>query len=441
VGVEFDGEGYLRALGRQLRGKRDLDSALDGLTEVARALVAAGLLDDDVAQDALDDFEVATTVRNRQRWPTSMRARRARVRDAPRQVLPVRALRIARCDHRLKRDQGTLRIRQIQLAQDESSAVVDFVVRPGGPVLTDRTGRTRPEPVQVAITDDRGTETIGWCGGPSRTGEMSIRGVLSVDTAWLEFDGERCELVDAALAATVISAAPIDDRHPGLGHLWYRVALHSDYGSPHRHWRLAVDAMQAAGVVSDSDAAEIRAVRALLDTLQHGAETADIRAVRELLDGIQAPPQAPDGCPEPWRSMLIRRGSTDGPTAEILVNATIPPIDGISIAIRTIDSRASDFTIAVEVTPSLGSLTPYAWQQGERLAWWASDNLGNRYLGQTRQWVSHDHAGSEDDSHGTVTFWPPLDPKAGRLDIMPTVEAARAVLSITLPVMAVPTVP
>jgi hypothetical protein len=58
-------------------------------------------------------------------------------------------------------------------------------------------------------------------------------------------------------------------------------------------------------------------------------------------------------------------------------------------------------------------------------AWWTRDDRGNHYLGHWNG--THDH----DDAikTGTLAFSPALDPRAKRLDVLPTGLSARAVIS------------
>ena len=292
---------------------------------------------------------------------------------------------------------------------------MDFHPRP---VLSVRGERPRPQPVEVTLVDDRGTRAVGSFGSASfepASGHMGVRSALSIDTAWIEFDGHCCQLVDDRPPVTV-RIEPARERDPAMLHLWRQVAIRSHFGGPPIDLRSAIEALLAAGTLSAEDAATVQAVHETLTAVDRG-------------DPL---PDGHDRFPEPWRSVFDRYGHDDGPAVTILASTTVPPIDGISLALRRIESAPAEFVIAVECTPSLGLITRYDWDSAERLAWWATDDRANHYLGHPRAWVSHDHAGNGDDSHAQITFRPALDPAAQRLEIIPTAETTQAVLTIPL---------
>ena len=145
----------------------------------------------------------------------------------------------------------------------------------------------------------------------------------------------------------------------------------------------------------------------------------------------QRPGAAPGGNaapPEPWRSMLARRGQAGGPEGLVVVGATTPPLGGFTLAVLALRSTDEQFSADVESVPGLPH---WHWGSGAvdgpLLAWWAADDRGHHYLGQQGQWQS-----SEDRSGGQIEFWPALDPAARVLDIMPTTMTGRAVIRVPL---------
>ena len=119
-----------------------------------------------------------------------------------------------------------------------------------------------------------------------------------------------------------------------------------------------------------------------------------------LFAGRGATPGSAAALPEPWRSMLPRRGQGGGPQGQVVVGATTPPFDGITVAILAVHSADESFTADVEVVPGL-----MHWHQsGEAvdtplLAWWAADDRGHHYLGQQARWhFSPDRAGGQIES-------------------------------------------
>ena len=424
MGEAFQADSYLRGLGESLLAREFPN--LTGLVQATGALVAAELIDAAAAQEVLDGYDEALAIQSGAS-PTPMISARARRRALPVAVPQVGEERIINCEHVIDRDRWTLVLKQVRLSEEETSLVCELQTDNGaGDVVEDRTGRPRSELLEIPVTDDRGTATVAWFNlkpEAAQGAQRHLRSALAIDTAWIEIDSERCELHESRPDVTV-TVTPPDHHGPALRHLWHQVAIHNQYGTP-IDLGPAVNALLASGAISRENATELPAVQAMLSAVQQRAWSA--------LPGEPVPSSPDDPLPGPWSQMLARRGQNDGPTGEILISTVLPPIDGISVAIRTVKSSPSGFDITVECKPALGCLTRHEWEVGERLAWWAADDLGNRYLGQTRQWVSHDHAGREDDSHATITFWPSLDPAAARLEIIPTAESTQAVLGVGLP--------
>jgi hypothetical protein len=112
-----------------------------------------------------------------------------------------------------------------------------------------------------------------------------------------------------------------------------------------------------------------------------------------------------------------------------VIGAVTPVFDGFSVAVGSLESRAEGFGMEVEVAPGVEVHEPFNSSVLPRqLAWWALDDRGNHYLGQIGGWSS-----SDEHSSGELEFWPALHPRATRLQIMPTDETMRAVISLPLP--------
>jgi hypothetical protein len=110
------------------------------------------------------------------------------------------------------------------------------------------------------------------------------------------------------------------------------------------------------------------------------------------------------------------------------VSAVTPPIDGVSVALTTLESAPDGWMITAEVTPDVVAHMAFAQAARHRgLAWWARDDRGNHYLGESRSW-----SGGGDLGAGEIAFWPTLDPQATELVVMPTAETKRAVIRLPL---------
>jgi hypothetical protein len=270
-------------------------------------------------------------------------------------------------------------------------------------------------PVQPQLTDDRGTTVSStFSGGGSDEeweGHLTAHGPLAPDTAWIEIDGERLDLVWEAVACEV-TIEPVGEQVPAHRYLWRRLAMPDFHGPPEIEG--SIDALIAAGHLDAEDPV-----------------LGDIYAVRDAMPahrGMQSGPQAHVGSlPEPWRSLLRRLGRQDGPDGTLALAAVTPEFDGYSVAVNSLDSDPGGFRIEVEVAPGLDGGGPVRGLDSRQLAWWAADERGNHHLGQIGRWSS-----SERHSTGEINFWPALRPQARELSIMPTGEMMRAVITVPL---------
>jgi hypothetical protein len=208
-----------------------------------------------------------------------------------------------------------------------------------------------------------------------------------------------------------VRVEPCPDADRAHGYLGLRLATLAESQSADA-METAIGALVAAGTLPPADPA-----------------IAEVRAVADgLFAGRGAAPGSTAALPEPWRSMLPRRGQGGGPLGQVVVGATTPPFVGITVAILAVRSADESFTADVEVVPGLTH-----WHQGGEavdtplVAWWAADDCGHHYLGQQGRWhFSPDRAGGE------IEFWPALDPAARVLDIRPATMAERAVIRVPL---------
>ena len=112
-----------------------------------------------------------------------------------------------------------------------------------------------------------------------------------------------------------------------------------------------------------------------------------------------------------------------------MLGAVTPPFEGFSVAVLDLESDTRGFRVDVEVAPGVGQRMPFDWNvQPRQLAWWAKDDRGNYYLGLRGNWSY-----AEGYANGLIGFRPALDPRATRLELMPTAVTTRAVISFTLP--------
>lgn len=272
-------------------------------------------------------------------------------------------------------------------------------------------------PLSAQLTDDRGTTAgTGFSGGGSDEeweGHLTADQPLAPDTAWIEIDGARIELAGEAPPCEV-SIEKLAEEHIAHRYLWRRLAVPNHFDeSP--EIEASIDALIAAGALEPDDPvlSELRAVREALPD-HPGMHPAGPRGVRQL--------------PEPWRSLFSRLGREDGPEGTIALSAVTPEFDGFSVAVSCLESWPDGFAIEVDIAPGLEEGGPFRNSlEATRLAWWAADDRGNHHLGQIGS-----SSGAEDYSTAEIGFWPALHPKARRLQIMPTAETTRAVISLPL---------
>lgn len=267
-----------------------------------------------------------------------------------------------------------------------------------------------------AIVDDRGHHLTvrSRSGGGSDDqwdGQLQLGGTIAPDTAWLDVDGTRIEL-DRRTAPSEVRIERLEDQDPTERFLWRRLAVAEMPFSQTPDLEPAIEALQAAGVL-DGD----------------GRLLHDLRAVAAQMPDHPGHPRRSGGgsgrgLPEPWRSLLRRFGRDDGPTWTLILGALTPQFDGVQFAAHSVSSDAHGFEVEFEVAPSVLHTTAL----GELpVAWWARDDRGNRYLGSPNGW-----SGSDRQAEGTLRFWPALDPRAARLELLICADARQAVISVSL---------
>jgi hypothetical protein len=301
--------------------------------------------------------------------------------------------------------------------------------RPGFASAVSGTGVARPGPVplarvsgtgfpqQLSLTDDRGpTVSAGLSGGGNDSewdGEFEAIPGLAEETTWIEVLGQRVELPAAPSSPAEAWVEPLGGQDPALAYLWARVAAMNEFHAA-PNVESSIEALVTAGSLAPGDPAlaEVRAVAARLSR----------RGGRARRLGHPGP------LPEPWRSLLARRGRAGGPEGLVVAGVTTPEFDGIMVAILAVRSAEEGFSADVETVPGLRRWRMFRMVVDEPiLVWWAADDRGHHYLGQHGSW----HSG-EDYGGGQIEFWPALDPAAKVLDIMPTTMAARAVIRVPL---------
>jgi hypothetical protein len=421
VVARFDAELYLRLAGERLllNGQPNRRGPRGGspLNDVAETLVSIGAIPTEAAEVVLQDYELAEALRQPGRlnhlMVMSQMAPSARAESRP-----FGPWRVATCGRTLEQPWGRLRIHYIVLSDEETTLTATLESnQPVGrrPMLpfhrpTSPWGGTGPP--QLTLTDDRGTtSTAGFSGGGSDKtwqGRFRTDRPLARDTAWIEVLGERVELGSGVRPAEV-RVEPTPEQSPAIRHLWHRVAGLGSFPGPPDTLEPVIETLVAAEALAADDQV-----------------IEDARRVAAMLTP-QAGPVAPSSrpLPQPWQTLVAGLGRTNGPKGSVVVGTATPPIDGCCVAVMRLESASDSFTVEVRVRGSAARL-PGHHQAGGWIEWWAADDLGNPHLGHLNA------GGSAEELEGEVAFWPPLDPRATQLDLIPTTSTTRAVMAIPL---------
>ena len=323
---------------------------------------------------------------------------------------------MAACEQVIGLSAGELRVRFVSLADDETwLSVVLWPVRSSLRAHRAMAPGSHWSPPQVTLTDDRGTTASAYFSGGGSDeewrGRFTADTPLARDTRWIEIDGERVGL-DREPPAIEVAVQELPGQDPAMSYLWRQLAASERLHGPQEGLDAAVDALVAAGAVHPA-----------------APELADLRAVLAVLGHVAMPPGGIRALPEPWQSLLAGGRLEGGPGGEVVIGAVTPEFDGISVAVMSLETEEEGFEIEVETTARRLRTLPFETAiEDTGVAWWAADDRGNHYLGEIGSW-----GGDDQHSEGTVSFWPALDPKAARLDLMPTAKTARAVITVPLP--------
>lgn len=383
------------------------------LLEAGRSLVAVGAVDAARAQAVVDECILVAAHRianeaQRRMAVTTVEGREPQCDDAG--VLELR--RVVRCHCEIKSGRGTWVVHRVVLSPESTIVTVGWL--PGSSAADEfASGSGRP-PSVVTIADDRGNSSRSvfhrQASGGWWDGQLVTDRALAPDTSWLEIYGARVDLNDPP-SEFEVSIEPLRDARPAVGYLWRRIASIERFHDPQECIEVAIDALVAVGAL-DRDEPEL----------------ADVRAVQNALPRhpvMAKPPGEVDRLPAPWRSVLSRLGFAGGPRGSIVIAAATPPFDGFTVAVNILESMPDRFNVNVDVAPGLDHRPQTDTSVRPRsLTWWAADDRGNHYLGQSGQF-----GGRRERSSGEIAFWPALDPDARSIRIMPSSETTRAVIA------------
>ncbi|WP_028065345.1 hypothetical protein [Solirubrobacter soli] len=413
----FDAELYLRLIGERslAEGSNQQHHGPTPLSSAAQALVVAGVIEPATARGVLSDYLLARGLRGDQMamWVIESEHEDEERMPALEPLTPPRAV---TCDREIETPTGTTRVHLVSLSERETVVAVTLRFASTSPRM--RHGRSGilyggRSPGLVTLADDRGTKRqahfSGGGGEHQWTGHFTAQPGLATDTAYIELDGERIDLLGEVPAAEVwIEDLP--DPDPVLQHLW--AGLTQDDLHEETPLEPAIEALVAAGVLADDH-----------------PELADIRAVASARQGVvyHGSSREAKKLPEPWRS-IYAPSRRKGPTGTIAVNAATPLFDGTSVAATSLKSDEHGWELSVEVAPD-HSVSPFRMglDDSAGLTWWARDERGHQFLGAVAGWN-----GGDGTRRGEIVFEGGLDRKSTYVDVMPTAPTQRAVIRIPL---------
>ncbi|MHB1776856.1 MAG: hypothetical protein ACYCU7_12835 [Acidimicrobiales bacterium] len=428
----FDAELFLRLAGERLLldrsdGDRGPFRAVP-LQEMAAALVAVGVLDEERATEVLVEYAEALHLRGGSGLPPGVANRR----PAPaRRTAGLAAATVWACDDVLELAGGRLHVHCVALREDGGSVLVSFTPAggafPGGP--RPLVGPPRPvggplggHPMaalhQLTVGDDRGhTVTATFSGGGSPAGWRGQLHTppgqsLSPTTRWLEFGGERVVLGEPATPPGV-TVERLDDAGPAERFLRARLTSgrHGPHGGPYPQMiDAAVEALVAAGALA--------------------ADSPLIEQVRDVVAAFSGQP-ATRPLPDRWQSLISSLPRQGSRSFVAPVGVVTPALSETVVAVDSL--LAGDGVLESQVRMSGPGAQVGPWGIGltigrHPLSWWAHDDLANHYLGAPGNW-----SGGPDRSEGTVTYWPPLDDRATTVTLAPTAADVRALIPVRLP--------
>ena len=435
---DLDGELFLRLAGARLfsEGRGPGPSRGRPLREMASALVAVGCIPREMAQCVVQDWFAAEEVRDNGYESVRRKSNSGGQEWQDRAGVLLSRVRFLGSETLLERPWGTIEVRYVVLASDSTTVTVTMSQRKelhgsGSGMYPAPWGGDYPDPMVLA--DDQGGTAIataqpwGVCTAEVWHAKFHADRPLAVDTSWVEVDGQRLMLSEPEGAADVhIEATP--EPNPARGHLWRRVADHFDEPPCYAKTPLepTVEALVAAGTLAwdDPDVQDALAVVSATGFLGGLAIAAPGQAAPLVADPSRR------SMPEPWASILADRDRGHGPNGLVIIGATTPTFDGVTIQLVALDSTPESFALDVRLHDATASRPGDLHFGHPQVTWWAVDDRGDHYLGHLGvDWIYHHVSGF---GFSQVSFWPPLDPTATWLEIMPTAATSRAVLRVPL---------
>ncbi|HEX4019153.1 MAG TPA: hypothetical protein VHX15_20625 [Frankiaceae bacterium] len=395
---------------------------------IGSALVAVGVLDQDLASSIVFDYSLARRLRPGDHgFPFTFQAQREPV-AAPQTPT------VARLVNADQRPDETFPY--AMLSAQRAEIAVTYRGSDNWPVVAKGFPNPGNFPHSVPMADDTGTTHQAMFNGGGGNGEWIGRFVseqpFSLASRWLELGGLRFTL-DRQAAPVDVRVEELPSTTPGADFLRHRQASADRLPSPEID--PVIEALIVTGALASDDPVldEIKQVWNAGPTVT-GRVPPAVR--RRMLQKFAAMPPvtAPSlsggaQMPAPWSRYDPQR-VVSGPTGTVLIGASSPVIEGAAVTFHALASEVHGFTVDTEQFggPPDHHFANYVVDPTPGFAWWAEDDLSNLYRGHWSGW-----SGSGNGRRGDIAYAPALEPMATRLRLLPTLRSHRAVVDVALP--------
>ncbi len=406
--TDFDAELYLRQRGEQ--ALRSEDTAV--FDECARVLAALGLLELSVAHDIVGVYRKARGLRGSPWFDEgpdeggSHGTPDYHVHDGGRDI---------------ETSFGTVHVQYLALAPTATRIAATVQLTPqgrgpnGGP---SRYMPFHPHMPQADVRDDRGRRiALHFNGGGSASqwaGAFVADEGFAPGARWVEFCGERIDLVPVDSGATIlVGSVGETPRERALAYLRFRSAQDDEHDWHQSTRSAAVETIRATGLLTPEELVDGRGAAPRPGFHPHRHPPRGMAVVTSA--------HGPGGGP-------TRRRSARGRKGRVLVGATTPVFDRIVLSVLAVRGESSGFLVDVQGATVRSDMLLDEGDITARLVFTASDDRGTAYSGGFSHWAEEGYG----EFGGTLRFEPGIDPSATRLTLELTTRTVRATVSIPL---------
>jgi hypothetical protein len=284
-------------------------------------------------------------------------------------------------------------------------------------------------PLVIEVSDDNGRSWPAEFSGSSHDkmhwdGRFTIQ-AIAAQTLWIEVLGQRIPLI-AIPPRVGARARSVPAPQTAGEHLWNWLAMRRSDRDQRAALEAAIDALVSAAELALTDPA-VTAVRAVADLLDADAASDDVMPEASTVYS-QLPSSVQADVPLPWKSVLERWRSADGPSRIVPVGAVTQGAGGTSVALIALHSRADRFAVHADLGPGLAAGAPDRLRDGRSpVTWWACDDQGNYSLGEPGSTYPRGSYIS-----ASISFRPPISPGASWVEVAAATPLSRYVFRIPL---------